>query len=98
MSDIKIPKNVTEFLTSYSKITGIEVETRLAQDFRDELIDTIKPSEVSIWTGWSGHGKSTLLGQVITAGVCQGEKVCIASFEMRPKKTLGRIIRQISRS
>jgi len=55
-------------------------------------------SELSIWTGWNGGGKSQLLGQVMIAATMQGEKVCIASFEMKPRKTLKRIVRQITDS
>ena len=50
--------------------------------------------EVSIITGCNGHGKSLMWGQVILAGALQGEKACIASFEMAPATTLARIVRQ----
>lgn len=50
--------------------------------------------EVTIITGCNGHGKSLLWGQVILAGAMQGEKACIASFEMHPRKTLARLVRQ----
>lgn len=50
--------------------------------------------EVSTYTGINGHGKSVLLGQVILSGGDQGEKACIASMEMAPKKTLYRQVRQ----
>jgi twinkle protein len=50
--------------------------------------------EVSIITGCNGHGKSLLWGQVMLAGTLQNERCCIASFEMSPKKTLARLVRQ----
>lgn len=50
--------------------------------------------EVTIITGCNGHGKSLLWGQVILAGAMVGEKACIASFEMHPRKTLARLVRQ----
>ena len=50
--------------------------------------------EVSIITGCNGHGKSLLWGQVMLAGALQEERCCIASFEMAPKKTLARLVRQ----
>lgn len=50
--------------------------------------------EVTIWTGRNGHGKSLVLNQVALAAMHQGERVCIASFEMHPRKTLSRMIRQ----
>jgi twinkle protein len=62
----------------------------------DRLADKIalRPGEVSLWFGFNGHGKSLLLGQVILGLVAQGERCCISSFEMRPRKTLSRMARQ----
>lgn len=54
----------------------------------------LRPSEMSIWTGISGHGKSQLLGQVMLSAAEQGERICIASMEMKPGRTLQRMIRQ----
>ncbi|MFK1397296.1 toprim domain-containing protein [Pseudomonas aeruginosa] len=58
--------------------------------------DTIRfrDSEVTIWTGWSGHGKSQLLNYLAFHGMRQGEKFCIASMEMPAKRTLQRMVRQ----
>jgi len=50
--------------------------------------------EVTIWSGQSGSGKSVLLNQVALDGISQGEKFCLASFEMKPKKTLKIIVKQ----
>ncbi len=50
--------------------------------------------EVTIWTGFNGHGKSLLLGQVVLGLVVQREKVCIASMEMSPAATLIRMAKQ----
>jgi twinkle protein len=50
--------------------------------------------EVSVITGCNGHGKSLFWGQVLLAGALQNERCCIASFEMRPQKTLTRLVRQ----
>jgi twinkle protein len=55
-----------------------------------------RPGEVTVWTGWNGHKKSMLLGQVILGFCSQGEKACIASMEMRPESTLARMSRQAS--
>lgn len=52
--------------------------------------------ELCLWVGFNGHGKSVLLGQAITQAVQSGEKACIASFEMRPAVTFGRMFRQLS--
>lgn len=54
----------------------------------------LRPGEVSLWFGFNGHGKSLVLGQAVLDIADQGERACIASFEMRPRKTLGRMCRQ----
>lgn len=53
-----------------------------------------RPGEVSLWQGANGHGKSQLLGMVCLGFVSQSERVCIASFEMTPKATLYRMMKQ----
>ncbi len=53
-----------------------------------------RPGEVTLWSGMNGHGKSLALGQAAAGFVCQRERVCIASFEMRPVVTLARMTRQ----
>jgi twinkle protein len=50
--------------------------------------------EVTVDTGLNGHGKSLLKGQVLLSATMQGERVCIASMEMHPRKTLYRLARQ----
>ena len=55
-----------------------------------------RPGEVSIWTGYNGHGKSLMLGQVLIGLVHQEKRVCVASMEMQPRTTLSRICRQFT--
>lgn len=54
--------------------------------------------EVTLWQGINGHGKSQLLGQSTMSFAAQGEKVCVASFEMKPLSTLKRMLRQAARN
>jgi twinkle protein len=54
-----------------------------------------RKAEVSCWHGYNKHGKSLVLGQVCNHLVQQGEKVCIASMEMLPYRTLARMTRQM---
>lgn len=53
-----------------------------------------RPGEVTVWQGMNGHGKSQLLGMACLAFAAQGERICIASFEMKPLSTLRRMLRQ----
>lgn len=64
--------------------------SRLANKF------ALRPGEVSLWFGFNGHGKSLLLGQAILSACAQGERACVASFEMKPRKTLARMARQFT--
>ena len=50
-----------------------------------------RPGEVTVWGGESGSGKSLITGQVALSLCAQGERVGIASFEMKPMKTLERM-------
>lgn len=53
-----------------------------------------RPGEVTLWAGINGHGKSLVTGQVALSLMGQLDRVCIASFEMKPRKTLERMARQ----
>lgn len=55
-----------------------------------------RPGEVTVWGGANGHGKSMVTGQVANSFCSQNERVCIASFEMKPIVTLARMARQWS--
>lgn len=61
----------------------------------DPLI-RFRPGEVSLWPGTNYSGKSTVTSQVALGFCQQDEKVCIASFEMPPRKTMKRMVRQAS--
>ena len=47
-----------------------------------------RPGEMTIYAGQNGHGKSQLTAQVALHLMSQGEKVCMASFEMKPMQTI----------
>jgi len=53
-----------------------------------------RPGEVTVYAGSNGGGKSLATGQIALGLIQQKQKVCIASFEMKPKRTLGRMLRQ----
>lgn len=53
-----------------------------------------RPGEVTVWGGPNGSGKSLITGQVALSLCAQDQKCCIASFEMKPMKTLERMSRQ----
>jgi twinkle protein len=49
---------------------------------------------VTVWSGWSGSGKSAMTGYFALSGMAEGSRWCIASMEMLPARTLTRMIRQ----
>ena len=52
--------------------------------------------EVTVWAGQNGHGKTDLTTQVALSLLGQNEKVCVASFEMKPVTTIGRMVRMFA--
>lgn len=54
-----------------------------------------RPGEVTVWGGYSGHGKSLLINQ-FCAWTLKNKTWLIASFEMTPAATLFRMCRQTS--
>lgn len=56
----------------------------------------LRKSEVTLWLGYNGHGKSLILGQIMNNLMQHDRKVSIASFEMRPVATLARMCKQAS--
>ncbi len=56
----------------------------------------IRSGELTVWTGFSGHGKSQLLGHLMVHLLSRGEKAFIASMEMPASMTLQNLWRQAS--
>lgn len=55
-----------------------------------------KKSEISIWGGFNGHGKSQILNMIVAFFIKANSKCLIASMEMKPAATMERMVRQIS--
>jgi twinkle protein len=55
-----------------------------------------RPGEVTLYAGSNGGGKSMITGQVALGLIKQKQRICIASFEMKPKRTLYRMMRQFA--
>lgn len=53
-----------------------------------------RPGELTVWGGENGDGKSLVTGQTMLSLCQQGLRVCVASFEMKPERTLERMGRQ----
>ncbi len=55
-----------------------------------------RAGEVTLYAGGNGGGKSMVTGMIALGLIKQKQKVMIASFEMKPKRTLYRMLRQFS--
>ncbi|MDR5777359.1 MULTISPECIES: toprim domain-containing protein [unclassified Caballeronia] len=51
--------------------------------------------EVTVWSGYNGHGKSLLLNQVLIGLLDQGERACVFSGEMTPARQGKRLAKQL---
>lgn len=52
-----------------------------------------RPGEVTVWTGYSKHGKTVNMTYNMVDLAARGAKVCIGSFELKAKKTLRNILK-----
>ena len=88
--DVESPRDMRSDLVDFFADDGVQQGDDLLWE---RVSDTIKlrMGEVSLWAGVTGHGKSLLLGQVM-AWQLKKHKIMIASFEMRPYQTVGRVI------
>jgi twinkle protein len=59
----------------------------------DQLVG-LRHSELTIWAGENGSGKSLILGQLKLSLLKANKTVLTASLEMTPAKTLSRMVRQ----
>lgn len=80
-----------ESVKSGNKVTGAMLPWAKTHDHL-----RFRGGEVTLWQGINGHGKSQLLGQATIGFASQGERVCVASFEMKPVSTLKRMLRQFA--
>lgn len=55
-----------------------------------------RPGELTVWTGYNGHGKSLMLSQVMLGLLQQGERMCVFSGEMTPERQVKRMAKQAS--
>ena len=81
-----------------------EMSARLGAGNRDDFGDALpwgptnrfafRPGELTVWAGVNGHGKSMLSGMCAVQLMAARKRVCVASLEMKPQRTLERMLRQ----
>lgn len=53
-----------------------------------------RPGEVTVIAGASSHGKSEAVGHMAVDAISQGEKICVASLEAKPKNWIRNVLYQ----
>jgi twinkle protein len=53
-----------------------------------------RPSEITLWSGDSGAGKSQVILDCVCEWVKQGSRICLSSLEMKPQQTFKRMCKQ----
>lgn len=54
--------------------------------------------ELTIWTGYKGHGKSLMISQAMMAAIQRGKRIFVISPEFRPDAVLERMLYQHART
>lgn len=67
---------------------GLKLPWNNADGFR------LRPAELTVWSGYNGHGKSLILTQIMLYVMKQGQRVAMASLELSPVQTLRRMAAQ----
>lgn len=63
------------------------------ENLRDKI--HFRPSELTVWQGKTGSGKTQMLSDCQVDWVEQGARTCLASLEMTPAQTLRRMVKQV---
>lgn len=91
--ELKCPKDflddvLEEFYPPEDKSQGLPLPFGELGNF------AFRGGEFTIWSGINGHGKSMILSQVLLQAMSDGERVCVASLELKADRLLRRMIRQ----
>lgn len=91
-------KDVSVFIDELKEDTANPVvEKKICMPWSKTINDfNFRAGEVTLYAGTNGSGKSLITGQIALGLIKQDQKVCIMSFEMKPKRTIMRMTRQFS--
>lgn len=74
-------------------VAGADTDPFLRLD-KDLEWFNFRSGEVTVWTGYNGHGKSLMLSQVLLGLMQQGERVVVFSGEMTAERQMKRMVKQ----
>ena len=97
-------ENATDFAPQ-KVVSAADYEAEFMAEWFDHVLEPglelpfgfpwrIRSSETTIWTGVEKSGKTTLLSYILMGLLYQGERALVASFEVKPVKTLKKYSRQ----
>lgn len=90
-------KSATDFIkrvkAMFYPVHGEVTNPLLQLDQKYEWFE-FRPGELTVWTGFNGHGKSLLLSQVQLGLMSQGERFVVFSGEMIPENLIKRMVKQ----
>jgi len=92
--DLVTPAQLRNEILDFFALNGDQKGDPLPWEKSEKLIK-LRPGELSIWGGVNGEGKSLMLGQVIGWQLAK-HRALVASFEMQPYQTVGRMIQQLA--
>ena len=87
--DLRSPSEFLDKVEFLAEHGDTQQGESLPWDYADNIFK-LRPSELTIWAGVNGHGKSLLLGMIMLWRM-KHERVVIASLEMLPAQTLYRM-------
>jgi twinkle protein len=88
-------KSAPEYLDALKKRINQREAYGAMSGFACDRHFRFRPYELTIWTGYKGHGKSALLSQSILGFMQHGQKVFVCSPEFPPVELLFRFLVQI---
>ena len=89
-ANIYLEEMKVDLASPVKEVTHVMPWSKSHESFR------FRAGEVTIYAGSNGGGKSLITGQIALGLIKQSQKLCIASFEMKPKRTLFRMLRQFT--
>jgi len=106
--DIDLSEYMTEQVTEHRVISAADWTEDVIKHFHEHDITpkvfmpwlrthqdfNLRSGEVTLWGGINGHGKSQIVGQVVLELAKQGQRIALASLEMRPAASMARMARQ----
>lgn len=84
---------VDSVLEMFNPQAGVSVDPPLVVGEEEDWF-RFRRGEVTVWTGYNGHGKSMALGLVQLGLMEFGERFCVYSGELSPQRLLYRMTRQ----